>query len=38
MIRGAVGIYRRLFVYLKPYVPVLILGAPSSRIASRSAA
>jgi ATP-binding cassette, subfamily B, bacterial MsbA len=26
MIAGAVGIYRRLFVYLKPYVPVLVLG------------
>ncbi|HEV8585742.1 MAG TPA: ABC transporter transmembrane domain-containing protein [Methylomirabilota bacterium] len=26
MIRGALGIYRRLFVYLKPYVPLLILG------------
>ncbi len=27
MMPGAVRIYRRLFVYLKPYVPVLILGA-----------
>jgi subfamily B ATP-binding cassette protein MsbA len=26
MIAGALGIYRRLFLYLKPYVPVLILG------------
>jgi subfamily B ATP-binding cassette protein MsbA len=27
VIRGAVGIYRRLFVYLRPYVGVLVLGA-----------
>jgi len=26
MIARAVGIYRRLFVYLKPYLPVLLLG------------
>src|SRR2546430_8788707 len=26
MIAGAIGIYRRLFVYLKPYLPLLILG------------
>jgi len=26
MIAGAVGIYRRLFVYLKPYLPLLIVG------------
>src|SRR3989441_4274859 len=26
MIAGAIGIYRRLFVYLKPYVPTLVLG------------
>src|SRR2546429_10011404 len=25
MIAGAIGIYRRLFVYLKPYLPLLIL-------------
>src|SRR2546427_262815 len=26
MIAGAIGIYRRLFVYLKPYLPLLIVG------------
>jgi ATP-binding cassette, subfamily B, bacterial MsbA len=26
MIRSAIGIYRRLFVYLRPYLPVLVLG------------
>ena len=26
MIRATVAIYRRLFVYLKPYIPTLVLG------------